>query len=99
MAAKHAHHVVPQFYLRRFADDEKMVREWSTASQRGSLTPIRHATVVQDLYTIDDKHGAELDGFEDLLSRIESNAARVLYEVLNARHWPLNDKSRQRLSL
>lgn len=76
-----------------------MVREWSMDTHRGLLVPVRHATVVKDLYTIDDKHGAELDGFEDLLSRIESDAARALSEVLTARSWPLNDRSRQQLSL
>ena len=76
-----------------------MVREWSMNTQRGLLVPVRHATVIKDLYTIDDKHGVELDGFEDILGRIESDAARALNEVLTARRWPLNDRSRQRLSL
>lgn len=99
MAAKHDHHVVPQFYLRRFADGERMVREWSIDTQQGLLVSVRRATVVKDLYTIDDKHGAELDGFEDVFSRIESEAARALNEVLTDHRWPLNDKSRQQLSL
>jgi len=99
MATKHAHHVVPQFYLRRFADGEQMVRQWSINAHRGLLTPVRHATVVKDLYTVDDKHGAELDGFEDGLGRIESDAARALHEVLTSRRWPLKDRSRQQLSL
>lgn len=98
-SAKHSHHVVPQFYLRRFADDQKMVREWDVGTQQRSEVPVKHATVIRDLYTTDHKNGGELDAFENILGMIESNAARVMREILDEGHWPLTDRPRQRLSL
>lgn len=98
-AIKRAHHVVPQFYLRRFADDLKQIYQTDKTNGAAALTPVKHATVVRDLYTVDGNEGDELDTLEDIYSRIESDAARVFKSVLDDDVWPLNDQQREAMSI
>ncbi|MGM9473446.1 DUF4238 domain-containing protein [Pseudarthrobacter sp. YS3] len=90
------HHVVPQFYLRGFADDQRRVRQMSRAERAGLQVAVKRATVEADFYNIRDGEDAFHDDWELLLGRIESNAAPVFHNVVHGT-WPLADNEREKL--
>ena len=94
---KRAHHVVPQFYLKRFANGLKEIFQTDKVSGLAELTPVKHATVVRDLYTLDGKNGQEVDTFEDMYSKVESGAARAL-TAIDQGAWPLTAPQRESMA-
>lgn len=81
------HHVVPRFYLRRFADgrdrvvviDKDMGKDWPSSTG--------DAAVITDFYTV-DTHDGPSDEAEALIASIEHKASDVLRQV-DAGVWPL----------
>lgn len=88
------HHVVPRFYLQRFAqNDQVAVRDtqrdqWRTSSTRD--------IAIRDFYTFRHVDGHLDDSIEHMLSKIEGAASRLLNERLNAfakqRHFTLEER-------
>jgi hypothetical protein len=94
---KRAHHVVPQFYLKRFANGSKEIFQTDKVSGLAQLTPVKHATVVRDLYTLDGNDGQEVDTFENMYSKIESGAARA-FTAIDQGVWPLTAPQRESMA-
>jgi len=82
------HHTVPAFYLRRFADSEGrlLVRDRPTGRLRPPITVSKLA--ITDFYTTVNKDGT-LDGrMEELLGRVEGEAAQLLKLLLSPYRRP-----------
>lgn len=88
------HHIVPQFYLRRFADDQQRTWAIDIATNTGSLIPVKRATTTSGFYLFDTKTGDEHEGWEALLGVIESGAARSIRRIVEQQQWPLPRQSR-----
>ena len=97
-AVKVNHHVLPRFYLRRFSDPHRQLREHRRGLPAPRMVPLAKATVVRHLYTLDVPGGGESDLLEDLFGRFESAAARVLVEILDKRVWPVHNAARNHLA-
>lgn len=97
-AAKVNHHVLPRFYLRRFSDSQRQLREYRRGHPLPRKVPLAKATVVPHLYTLDQTGGGETDLFEDIFGQFESAAARVLVEILDKRVWPVHNAARNHLA-
>jgi hypothetical protein len=71
------HHLLPKFYLERFARGDRIaVIDPRTHARR--VTPIRDTATERDFYTFVNTEG-QLDGrLEQLLSQIERDAARAI---------------------
>lgn len=74
------HHVVPRFYLARFADEgHRLVAFDAEADDEETVSPKR-ASVISDFYTIDIGAGPS-DEIERCLSEIEALAATALRRI------------------
>lgn len=96
MTLSHDHHVVPQFYLRAFADGQRKIQQLSRDDRVGRLVAVKRATVAADFYNIRDADGFEHDGWEKILSRLEAHAAPAIRAVVGGR-WPLVNAERERM--
>lgn len=76
------HHIVPRFYLERFADERNQLRQVWLPGDRRHNTTVTNATVVSDYYNLVDDAG-ELDDFwEQQFSAIEGRAAEAIRAVV-----------------
>lgn len=85
---KSHHHTVPRLLLRRFADGKRIMRvplDGSGAKPIG----IADATVRSHFYSMQDATGQRDDAIENLLSDLESQAARVITKIISKGQWPL----------
>jgi hypothetical protein len=96
-AQKANHHVVPRFYLKRFAKNGDL-REYRRGVFRHVRSTIADATAVSHLYTVDTRDGDESDGFENAFSAVEDKAARVFRTILDSGVWPLENRARNDLA-
>lgn len=92
------HHIVSEFYLKRFADERRQIRRLSRSDRAGKIVATRRATVERDFYIMRDAEGQEHDRWEkDVFGRsLENHAAPVIRQIARGR-WPLNDRQRERL--
>lgn len=97
MPISHDHHVVPQFYLRGFADGQRRIRQLSRTHRTGRLVAVKRATVAADFYNVRDAEGTEHDGWEQVLGYIETRAAPVAQKIVHG-VWPLPDNEREMLA-
>lgn len=89
------HHVVPQFYLKRFANDkDQLLQVWLVGDKRKHLSKVKDATVVQDYNSYRTFDGELNDDLEQVLSRIEDQSARAFVAALEKQIWPLPDEER-----
>ncbi|WP_167043884.1 DUF4238 domain-containing protein [Salinibacterium sp. ZJ454] len=93
--AKENHHVIPQFYLKRFADESRTIRETDIASKLAQIIPVKRATVRKHFYTLDGSSGEQLDTLEDFFSLVEDYGARAFNEILDKGVWPLHGRTRK----
>ena len=86
------HHRVPQWHLRRFADETKRTL---VARPDGSrrLLAVKRASVVRDYYAFVDARGEFDQGFEVAFGQVETVAARIAREML-ADAFPPRDADR-----
>lgn len=89
---KRRHHTVPRLLLRRFADGEQIMRVPLDGSER-RLVGIADVTVRRDFYSLLDENGQLDDAVEDLLGKLENEAAKVIREVVSG-VWPLPSAER-----
>lgn len=89
------HHTVPQFYLRGFADDERIATVRLPGEAR-FVQSVRKAASQTNFYAVDG-HEDGPDVFEKLLSTIEGEAARV-FAIIRSGTWPLEAEDRMTLA-
>jgi hypothetical protein len=86
MAPPRRHHLLPQFYMRSFADTKGRVtvvpRLGEAGPQRPYTTRITNVLVEGNYYTLTDTDGAESFIVEDAYSRLEGVASEALRVML-----------------
>ncbi|SED11513.1 Protein of unknown function [Streptomyces sp. 3213] len=95
---KRRHHTVPKFYLRRFADARDQLMRVPIDAGKPHLCSVDDATVRKDFYSYTDEHGQLDDSPEDALGAMETQAAEVFRQVLDADWWPLPATARATLA-
>ena len=88
-STKRRHHVVPRFYLRRFADNAGQLMRVELPGRRRHLLSVNNAAVVNDFYLMEGD-GTSPDAFEDALSTLEGRAATAFETLIDQRQWPLD---------
>jgi len=74
------HHLVPKFYLRRFAKNDR-VRVRSRDQTKSFETSVENASVRSHYYAIDMTDGSRSTDVEELLAKIEGAAAEVIRDL------------------
>lgn len=93
------HHYVPQFYLRRFADESGRLRVYRTHSQLPPImTTVKDAAVRTGFYKLDLTGPGDPMQLESELAKIEDESARVIQRVSSARSWPPSQSDRDVLA-
>jgi hypothetical protein len=93
------HHLVPQFYLRRFADEKDRIAQCRLGEPRNiHVTSIANAVVETDFYTVEEISGAKTDRAESHLAGIEGEAATGFRSLLDEGEWPLSPETRLRIA-
>ncbi|MDK1342052.1 DUF4238 domain-containing protein [Streptomyces sp. 378] len=80
------HHIVPAFYLRRFANSQNQL--W-VRDRRSPMPGLRKESdlAIRDFYTFQDLHGDPDGRMEQVLQKIEDRAASALRRVTSAVTW------------
>src|SRR5687767_10399373 len=73
------HHIVPQFFLRRFANDRHLIRMYDHETEQEQDISPRRAAWELDYYTVETESGPS-DAIETALSRGEALSAEALRE-------------------
>jgi Protein of unknown function (DUF4238) len=82
------HHFLPQFFQRRFADDEERLVVVRVDGGCQRLTHIRNIAVVSDLYTLVDEEVGETVALERVLAEMDAQAAGALQRLVNSTSVP-----------
>jgi hypothetical protein len=90
------HHIVPQFILRRFADEDGNVVVYDVEADKEWSGSVRKIAVENDFYTVETPEGPS-DLAEEALAKIEGLAAAAIDRVLGGSFPPDND-DRQAIS-
>ena len=95
----HRHHTVPQFYLRRFANDRNQLLQVRLGDPaKANRISVRDALVRKDFYMVQESDMSWSDRVEKLLGRIEGDAATGFRGVLADGEWPLMQRTRQSIA-
>jgi hypothetical protein len=89
------HHFVPEFYLRGFSLDGRIVTVRLPGTRR--FVQLVHSAGAETHYYTLAGHTSEPDVFEKALSEIEGQAAKVFEEIGRGR-WPLSVQDRETLA-
>jgi Protein of unknown function (DUF4238) len=87
------HHVVPQSYLKAWADDRNQVTVFDGRTGRSFTTDTKNAAVRAKQYVICLPDGTEDNGLEDQFARAEGDLIGVIRD-LRAGIWPLTNEGR-----
>jgi len=79
---KRRHHIVPQFLLRQFADEDGNVTVYDQELEKEWTTSTRKIAVERDFYTV-DTHDGPSDIAEDALAKLEGEACSALGRLLS----------------
>ena len=90
------HHIVPRFFLRRFADDQRMLLVRNLKEGREFEASPKRVAYELDYYTVDTAAGPS-DAIEQALSKGESLAAQALREI-DAGAFPPSEQARGAIS-
>jgi len=90
------HHLIPQFFLKRFANEQNQLLMVDGKSGKASMTHVKNAAVETGFYTIETDAGPS-DEVEEFLSKVESATAEAL-RTLDGGTWPLLDRERGALA-
>lgn len=93
------HHLVPQFYLRGFANGRDQLAQIRLPSKQVILGSVENACARRDFYMLYDRDGNPGDDLELLLADVESHAARVLRDITKGGLVLPSEEQRARLSL
>jgi hypothetical protein len=83
-------HVVPQFYLGRWADDREHILMTDKTDGRRMRTSLGAAAVIKDFYTVETTDGKSY-AVEDWLATLEGRAAEILRKI-DEGEFPLRSK-------
>lgn len=94
------HHFVPQFYLRRFADNAERVAVVRLADPaRPTVTHVRNAAVIKGFYTVVDEAGDDTAAVEKLLALVEDAAKPAVERLVHGVLFPPPDQDRLQVAL
>lgn len=91
------HHLVPQFYLRRFANAHDKIMVSRRDLQKRFLTSVERAARETDFYTVETTEGSS-QLVEQILSRVETLAAQSI-ERLVAGGFPPTQEDRENVAV
>lgn len=94
------HHIIPRFYLQRFADGQGRVRQIWHPGDRRHLANVSNVSVVKDYYAVSfDEHGATVvsDYWEKAFSEVEDAAAAAFTRAIDEGTWPPSREDRAAL--
>jgi len=92
------HHYVPQFYLRRFANDKDQIGVYQRASGKTFVAPVSQTGAESGFYNILTEDGEVSTVIEtEVLSRVDSDGAAAIEEVLTG-PFPPSDECRSILA-
>lgn len=97
MSEPRRHHLVPQFYLRRFSCKNKL-RMANRASGTKVVTSVSNAAVQNDFYTLRRDDGGDSYAVERRLSQIEGHTAIALQHFAGGT-FPPSEEDRLQLSV
>jgi len=92
------HHYIPQFYLRRFADQQGHVRMIRRSTGKSVKSSVTNAAVTTGFYDVEAETGLPRDSFEAALGDVEGEAAQALKRV-DERTWPPSDYDRATVAM
>ncbi|ANP72179.1 hypothetical protein PA27867_1213 [Cryobacterium arcticum] len=96
----HAHHTVPQFWLKQFADSQSSLKMFAVSDNKlvSGRARVRNATVHQDLSVLDSWFETHDIDEKKLFGPIEGRAAKALAPLWSAQDlstvWPLPQRAR-----
>lgn len=90
-------HVVPQFYLKGFANGSSQVRRVTLPGDQAHLLSTSDAGVIKDFYTITLPDGSQSDIFERAFNDVEGPASEALRAVTEG-VWPVTSENRSALA-
>lgn len=85
MTSPKRHHLVPEFFLRRFAKDDKVLVVSRNDLKHRFLSSVDNALVQRHFYTLDFEEGKDLAVEHMLDTAVESPASRAIRRVINDR--------------
>ncbi|MEU5934542.1 DUF4238 domain-containing protein [Micromonospora sp. NPDC047187] len=88
------HHIVPRFYLQRFADQRGLLRRIVLPGDVRHSVSVTDATVAKDFYLVEEEDGSRSDRVEQLLGDVETEAADAFRTVVDRQVWPIPDDAR-----
>lgn len=91
------HHVVSNFYLKGFANDEGHLTQIHLPGDRRHTVDTGSATVATDFYTVQLPDGSPSDVVEEAFADIEGPASTALRAVLEG-EWPVRMQHREDLA-
>lgn len=78
------HHLLPQLHQRYFGSDQGRIATVERATGRRYVAPISDTVTERDFYTALDESGAKDGRSDQLLARIEADAAPVIRQLVTA---------------
>jgi hypothetical protein len=90
------HHLIPQFFLKRFANEQDQLILVDGKSGKAHTTHVKNAAVEAGFYTIETDEGPSQE-VEAFLSSVESATAQAL-TLLDEGTWPLLGEARGALA-
>jgi hypothetical protein len=93
------HHYIPQFFQRRFADDNEQLVVTPLDGSKPITTHVKNVAVVKDLYTMRDTDLGETVAVERLLAEVDGEAAGAIARLLAGLLFPPMEPDRSNLAL
>ncbi len=90
------HHTVPQFYLRRFANESERITTVKLPGEKRHTSRIKNTAAINRFYSIDG-HPDGADVFEKALGDLEGDTASILWHIID-NGWPLSEEQRTTLA-
>src|SRR4030067_3218450 len=82
MSNTRKHHFLPQFYLRGFSDDGKIVIQIEKLTGRSYRCSVKDAAAIRDYHKLDHPHFSDHNALEKKLAEVERQFATNLADVL-----------------
>lgn len=80
---KKRHHLVPEFYLRRFTDKNGHIWNYDKEKSTVKKLTVINTSVEKHCYSYTDVDGTRNNDVEDFIAKIESDAAPVLEKFIS----------------
>ena len=93
------HHYIPQFFQRRFADDDARLVVTPLDGNKPIMAHVKNVAVVKDLYTMRDTDLGETVAVERLLAEVDREAAKAIGRLAAGLLFPPMEPDRSNLAL